>query len=77
MGRLTDAGCVEDIGASGMEVREPGEVVDFGVDDDPLQTAVSDELCLCLDTCQVALLVVLRFDEVSACNMIRGSSLPV
>jgi len=25
-----------------MEVYEPGEVVDFGVDDDPLQNTVSD-----------------------------------
>lgn len=37
MRSLTDVRRIEDVGASGMEVCEPGEVVDFGVDDYPLQ----------------------------------------
>lgn len=68
MGRLTDAGGVKNVGASWMEVCKPGEIVDFGVNNDPLQRAVSDELCSSEETCQVALLVVLRFD-VSPCNI--------
>ena len=70
MGRLTDAGGVKNVGASWMEVCKPGEIVDFGVDDDPLQRVVSDVVVSNEETCQVALLVVLRLD-VSPCN-IRG-----
>jgi hypothetical protein len=70
MGRLTNAGGVQNVGASRMEICKPAEVVDFGVDDDPLQKTVSGELCSNEETCQVALLVVLRFD-VSPCK-IRG-----
>jgi len=33
---LTNGRSVEDVGASGVQVGEPGEVVDLGVDDDPL-----------------------------------------
>ena len=87
-GRLTDAGCVQNVGTSGMEVCKPSEVVDFGVDDDPLQRTVSDGSCSDEETCQVASLVVLRFDRRSVrttyeakstliylCNLIGGELL--
>ena len=71
-----------------MEVCKPSEVVDFGVDDDPLQRTVSDGSCSDEETCQVASLVVLRFDRRSVrttyeakstliylCNLIEGELL--